>query len=267
MIIFLNLTLIILFLIKGVFFKNEFSLFKSTFYKFINFFKNFLFIFKSKELSFNTISKFFNGFKLKSSVNFLFKYYIYILYMISKLNSKFFLLSSFLKLNQKIKSKIKANNIDTHLNTFLKNNPLKIDSMFEKSFNSDYLVKYKPSSFVKFFENNNNINILFLRKNKIFNKGRYSRNRQLYRTGVYWCIWLSVFLGYCLYFSFYRFTFNFGYQWWLIFSFFFLFVNQKMFKYNFYNLRVVALELNKNFNWFSFFAQNFFFKIKKYLNS
>ena len=27
--------------------------------------------------------------------------------------------------------------------------------------------------------------ILFLRKNKIFNKGRYSRNRQLYRTGVY----------------------------------------------------------------------------------
>jgi hypothetical protein len=27
--------------------------------------------------------------------------------------------------------------------------------------------------------------VLFLRKNKIFNKGRYSRNRQLYRTGVY----------------------------------------------------------------------------------
>jgi hypothetical protein len=28
----------------------------------------------------------------------------------------------------------------------------------------------------------------FLRKNKIFNKSRYSRNRQLYRTGVYWCL-------------------------------------------------------------------------------
>ncbi len=28
-------------------------------------------------------------------------------------------------------------------------------------------------------------NILFLRKNKVFNKGRYSRNRQTYRTGVY----------------------------------------------------------------------------------
>jgi hypothetical protein len=29
------------------------------------------------------------------------------------------------------------------------------------------------------------LNINFLRKNKIFNKGRYSRNRQNYRTGVY----------------------------------------------------------------------------------
>jgi hypothetical protein len=27
--------------------------------------------------------------------------------------------------------------------------------------------------------------VLFIRKQKFFNKGRYSRNRQLYRTGVY----------------------------------------------------------------------------------
>jgi hypothetical protein len=27
----------------------------------------------------------------------------------------------------------------------------------------------------------------FLRKSKLFNKGRYSRNRQTYRTGAYWC--------------------------------------------------------------------------------
>jgi hypothetical protein len=27
--------------------------------------------------------------------------------------------------------------------------------------------------------------ILFIRKNRVFNKGRYSRNRQNYRTGVY----------------------------------------------------------------------------------
>jgi hypothetical protein len=31
----------------------------------------------------------------------------------------------------------------------------------------------------------NSFDVLFLRKSKIFNKGRYSRNRQFYRTGVY----------------------------------------------------------------------------------
>lgn len=30
--------------------------------------------------------------------------------------------------------------------------------------------------------------MLYLRAARHFNKGRYSRNRQLYRTGVYWCI-------------------------------------------------------------------------------
>jgi hypothetical protein len=30
--------------------------------------------------------------------------------------------------------------------------------------------------------------VFFLRKVKIFNKGRYSRNRQNYRTGVYLCL-------------------------------------------------------------------------------
>ena len=32
------------------------------------------------------------------------------------------------------------------------------------------------------------LTIFFLRKVKIFNKGRYSRNRQNYRTGVYLCL-------------------------------------------------------------------------------
>lgn len=33
----------------------------------------------------------------------------------------------------------------------------------------------------------------FYIKGSIFNKGRYPRNRQTYRTGVLWCIWLTVF--------------------------------------------------------------------------
>jgi hypothetical protein len=51
----------------------------------------------------------------------------------------------------------------------------------------------------------------FLRKTKSFNKSRYSRNRQYYRTGVYWCLWLNVIAVVGLYYLFYRFTFRFSY--------------------------------------------------------
>jgi hypothetical protein len=37
-----------------------------------------------------------------------------------------------------------------------------------------------------------NFEFQFLRKNKVYNKGRYSRCRQNYRTGVYMCMYLSV---------------------------------------------------------------------------
>lgn len=33
----------------------------------------------------------------------------------------------------------------------------------------------------------------FYLRNEAFNKGRYARNRQTYRTGVLWCVWLTVF--------------------------------------------------------------------------
>ena len=46
-------------------------------------------------------------------------------------------------------------------------------------------IKYSSSSIAKFINNNTNYSVYFLRKNKSFNKGRYSRNRQNYRTGVY----------------------------------------------------------------------------------
>lgn len=64
----------------------------------------------------------------------------------------------------------------------------------------------------------------FLRKNRVYNKGRYSRTRQNYRTGVYMCIYLSLTVIFGLYFIFYRFSFSFTHLWWLfvffIFSFF-----------------------------------------------
>lgn len=52
---------------------------------------------------------------------------------------------------------------------------------------SNYKIKFSVSDFFKNLNGKtlNYMNILFLRKNKVFNKGRYSRNRQYYRTGVY----------------------------------------------------------------------------------
>ena len=52
---------------------------------------------------------------------------------------------------------------------------------------TNYQIKYSVSDFFKNLNGLtlNYINLLFLRKNKVFNKGRYSRNRQYYRTGVY----------------------------------------------------------------------------------
>jgi hypothetical protein len=49
------------------------------------------------------------------------------------------------------------------------------------------VVIYPVNNFIKFFSKNliKVITVLFVRKQKFFNKGRYSRNRQLYRTGVF----------------------------------------------------------------------------------
>ena len=50
--------------------------------------------------------------------------------------------------------------------------------------------------------NLSNIFIFYLRKNKLFIKGRYSRNRQYYKTGVYWCLWVNIIAVFGLYFMF-----------------------------------------------------------------
>ena len=53
--------------------------------------------------------------------------------------------------------------------------------------------------------------IFFLRFSNIYNKGRYSRNRQTYRTGVYLCLWLTVLSVIGLYYYFYVFLIKFSY--------------------------------------------------------
>lgn len=88
-----------------------------------------------------------------------------------------------------------------NLNENISQNSISFKKFFNKmnliNFNQNYLnfklkginfnVKYSVSDFFKYLNNFSleKINVLFLRKNKVFNKGRYSRNRQYYRTGVY----------------------------------------------------------------------------------
>nr|NP_039490.1 unnamed protein product [Paramecium aurelia]P15614.1 RecName: Full=Uncharacterized mitochondrial protein ORF13 [Paramecium tetraurelia]CAA34057.1 unnamed protein product [Paramecium aurelia] len=63
------------------------------------------------------------------------------------------------------------------------------------------------------------ISIFFAKKNYLYNKGKFSRNKQTYRTGVYLCIWLTVLTVVGLYFYFYLMSMKFTYNY-LLFLFF-----------------------------------------------
>jgi hypothetical protein len=76
--------------------------------------------------------------------------------------------------------------------------------------------------------------VLYLRKIRVFNKGRYSRTRQIYRTGVYWCLYVNIFAVLGLYYFFYKFTINFGYLWWFLGIFISVFALNKFIKNKYY---------------------------------
>lgn len=145
------------------------------------------------------------------------------------------------------------------------------NNLVSEYFLSKYPIRFSESSVNKYInlKNLNSYNFFFLRKNRIFNKSRYSRNRQLYRTGVYWCLWLNIIIVYGLFFLFYRFTFNFGYVWIGIFILMLSFIFSKVLKYNFVNLKVLLNEFLNLFKWFSILYINFlnFLKLifKKYV--
>lgn len=73
---------------------------------------------------------------------------------------------------------------------FNNDNKIVIFKKFKNYFKTLFFIKFKDSSNIKniSYKNLDKITVYFIRKNRIFNKGRYSRNRQLYRTGVYWCL-------------------------------------------------------------------------------
>jgi hypothetical protein len=101
---------------------------------------------------------------------------------IEKLNNNFIHIN-YSKLNDILE--FKNNNIylkiSSKLNNVIINSDFKFNliNVFKISFSASSIVKYLSDSSI------NKSVILFLRKNKIFNKSRYSRNRQTYRTGAY----------------------------------------------------------------------------------
>lgn len=90
-----------------------------------------------------------------------------------------------------------------------------------------YLIK-------NFFHSGNKLNCLFIRKHKQFNKGRYSRNRQIYRTGVYLCFYINIIVLYLVWFMCYKFFIKFSYLWWLSFVLPSSFVFSRSLKNNFF---------------------------------
>jgi hypothetical protein len=136
---------------------------------------------------------------------------------------------------------------------------IKLNSSWLKSLKLFYPVRFNETSLSKYIrlENLNNYLYFYIRKNRIFNKGRYSRNRQLYRTGVYWCLWLNIMLVYGLYFMFYRFTFNFGYFWWGLLIFAYSTIFSRVVKYNFFNIFYLKSEFFNFLKWMGLILTNF----------
>jgi hypothetical protein len=78
-----------------------------------------------------------------------------------------------------------------------------LSSAFKNSFSTNVLsINYFSNNVAKHIEVSSfkNYFINFLRRTKIFNKGRYSRNRQTCRSVVYWCLYLSIILFIGLYY-------------------------------------------------------------------
>jgi hypothetical protein len=147
---------------------------------------------------------------------------------------------------------------------------IKVNVDWFKRLNSFFPVRFSESSVIKYVNYNyiNNFIFLYLRKNRIFNKSRYSRNRQLYRTGVYWCLWLNIILVYGLYFLFYRFTFNFGYLWWGVMILVYSTIFSRALKYNFHNIYYLFNEFLNFMYWLGYIfldlvlmLENFFYKV------
>lgn len=67
---------------------------------------------------------------------------------------------------------------------------------------------------------NEMVNLIFVIDSSVLNKGKLPRNRQLYKTGVFWSIALSIISILGLQILFYKSVIIFSYVWFLFFSIF-----------------------------------------------
>jgi hypothetical protein len=127
--------------------------------------------------------------------------------------------------------------------------------------------RFSSSSTNKYIDLNNltEYQFQYLRKNKVYNKGRYSRNRQNYRTGVYMCLYLSVISIFGLYYSFYKFAFKFTYLWWFFIAFVGSFILPKAIKYRLYEPTTLLKKFFDLYVWFCELLKPVFEKINKLL--
>lgn len=172
----------------------------------------------------------------------------------NKLNNK--LLNNYSNLKNLVTIK---NNTFFLINLF-NNINVSIDSNFLSNLKNTYKISFSASNIVKYLSDKavNNSIILYLRKNKIFNKSRYSRNRQTYRTGAYWCLYINIIAVVAFYFWFYKFTMNFGYLWWLLYSLILSFFFSRALKHRFYNPLNLISEFINGFKWFILILSNIF---------
>ena len=141
-------------------------------------------------------------------------------------------------------------NFNNYLSYFF-NYFFKENIFFKNIFIKNININYYNFFLMKFLKNKGleNFLVFFLRKNRIFNKSRYSRNRQNFRTGVYWCLYVNILAVLGIYFFFYKFTINFSYLWWFFIIFINVFFFNKFLKLNIFSIFSIFLFFKKLFFW------------------
>lgn len=180
-----------------------------------------------------------------------------------------------LDLNENLKKKHVVNNV-SFLKSFFYQKISEL-AIFKKqvvkksnNFKSNFNIFFRPSD-LSLNESESNFSFkknifFFLRKQKLFNKGRFSRNRQTYRTGAYWCLWVNILAVTGFYYWFYRFTMNFGYLWPFLALFVISFIFPRALKYNYFIIPNLIQSIFKLFLWFWIILSNYFHALKNWLH-